>query len=290
MPEISYIDVNLEDWLRARETPPRSEGHHVSDVVVRLLQAASRKFDHYGKDEAITETRRTMFHLGFTWEDVIAEVLQQQLKADPGALVLPSTEISLDGIAGNPDRVIYGRGLMFADAVSEWRIEETKVTWMSTREILGDPRLILEKPKFAYWVLQLKTYASMISDPEVRRRAFHRNDGNYYDIPDDAFVGHIAPTCILRSLFVNNDYKSFQPAPKCWRIDWSLDELTAHWTMIREFLADEEKDNAHTRSESAASLTTGATGRADADGDAGACPAPDGAGDARAAGSPVRSE
>jgi hypothetical protein len=163
---------------------------------------------------------------------------------------------------------------------------------MSTREILGDPRLILEKPKFAYWVLQLKTYASMIMNPDVRFAAFGwtpkavRNN-----IPIEAFTEPEAPTCILRSLFVNNDYKSFQPAPKCWKINWSLDELTAHWTMIREFLADEEKEShAHTRSESAASLTTGATGGAAADGDAGACPAPDGAGDVRTDGSPVRPE
>lgn len=247
MPEVSFVDTNIADWLKPRETPPRSEGHHVSDVIVRVLQAASRKFDHYGKDKGQEPDQSTQarWYMGFTWEDVISRVLIQQLRDDPGGLVLPPAELAggrgAHRLYGTPDRVIYGDSLLYASTDSKWRIEETKVTWMSNREVTAAPRLILEIPKFQYWTLQLKTYAAMLADVEARAAAFFFPwaEGMGGPIPDDAFRQPEPPVCLLRAIFVNSDYKGYKPTPLCWRIDWSLDELAAHWAMIRGFLEDE---------------------------------------------------
>ncbi len=228
MPKVEFVDTDLSSWIAPRQTPPRSVGHHVSDVLVRMLKIASRKFDHYGKTEAEggipLATREAMWKMGFVWEDVMADILRQQLTTPDDGHVLPAVELELDGVYGTPDRIIY------RPHAPHIRLEETKVTWMSNRDISGHPKLILQMPKFAYWVLQMKTYAAMLSRPDVANRVC----GGYL------FAEPIEPTCILRALFVNNDYKSFLPAPTCWRIEWTVDELMAHWTMMLEFLAREK--------------------------------------------------
>jgi hypothetical protein len=233
VPEIKFIDTDLSQWIAPRVTPPRSAGHHVSDVLVRMLKIASRKFDHYGKTEADggipLETRETMWRIGFLWEDVMTDVLNRQLTAPEDGRVLPAVELELDGLYGTPDRIIY------RPEAPRWRLEETKVTWMSTRDIAGDPKLVLRVPKFAYWTLQIKTYAAMMSHPDVANRVA---GGNMFATPT-------APTCILRALFVNNDYRQFLPVPVCWSISWSLDELAAHWSMMRSFLETEAQNEAN---------------------------------------------
>lgn len=252
MPDISFVDTNIADWLKPRETPPRSSGHHVSDVIVRVLQAASRKFDHYAKDKGQQPDQSTQarWYIGFTWEDVISRVLIEQLAVDPGGRILPARELAFGTgahqIFGTPDRIIYGDSLLYASTQSKWRIEETKVTWMSNRDVTAAPELILQIPKFQYWTLQLKTYATMLAHPECRALAFHRPPTAVVDMfnltadmPDEAFTDLEPPTCILRAIFVNSDYKGYKPSPLCWRIDWSLPELAAHWAMIRGFLEDE---------------------------------------------------
>jgi hypothetical protein len=241
MPQIEFVDEDLGRWIAPRVTPPRSAGHHVSDVLVRMLKIASRKFDHYGKTEAEggipLETREAMWKLGFIWEDVMADILRQQLAGPADGIVLPAAELVRDGIYGTPDRVI----LRMLDP--GWQLEETKVTWMSTREISATPNLILEVPKFAYWTLQIKTYASMIADPSVRMAAWAFTRPGFADsrsdIALDRFLDWTPPICVLRSLFINADYKKFLPTPICWKIQWSLEELNAHWSMMRSFIERE---------------------------------------------------
>lgn len=198
--ETSLTPEIYRQWLSPRDVPPRSPGIHVSDVLRELLVAIGR-YEERAEGEMPNET---MWDLGFAWEDVLGRVLADRMAGAENEQRLPQMELERDGIYGSPDGVLMnGLARKGMDGTillhqEEIFIEETKLTWMSSRNSLDSPKLLP-------YVLQGKTYCAMAGCNVVRIRAF----------------------------FVNGDYsyttKGPNPIPREWYVRFNDRELEEWW-------------------------------------------------------------
>jgi hypothetical protein len=222
-PTVSFLDPSIAKWIKHRETPPRTDGPHVSRILTSMLKTAMpAKYAHYGM--IVDGQREPAFELGYTWEDALANALRVRLALEPGYRLMDAQEINRDGIYGNPDRPIF-------DVMQErWIVEELKLTWYSCGGLETDPYAILENQKFAYWLMQVKTYAAMLLD----HRPSAVND--QLIIPCGGWPRlREAPIARIRSLFVNGDYKykgDQRARPFCWEIEWPAIELEEWWAAV----------------------------------------------------------
>ena len=223
MPIVTFLDADISTWIRQREIPERTDGPHVSKVIVDMLKTAMPdKFGHYG--QAMDGDRAPQFEVGYTWEDVLSTALRERHMSDDTRILMAPHEIVRDGIYGTPDRVLWDR------AEGRWTLEELKATWFSCGGLDVEPAAILNNRKFLYWCQQLKTYAAMLlryrADLE-RRWLVELEPGQMLDLP---------PIAHVRALFINGDYKYGQKdnraKPMCWRIEWTLPELETWWNAV----------------------------------------------------------
>jgi hypothetical protein len=225
MPVVEFLDADIATWIAVREIPPRTDGPHVSSVIVSMLKTAMPdKFAHYG--QAIDGERKAAFEIGYTWEDVLSAALKARQLADPNLVLLDAGEIERDGIYGTPDRVLWDH------AAGTFVLEEMKATWYSSGGLDADPAALLNSRKFLYWCQQLKTYGAMLLTyaPDLHNRQLTRL------APGARLL--TPPMAHVRALFLNGDYKYGRSAgdsraqPKCWRIRWSVVELEQWWAAV----------------------------------------------------------
>jgi hypothetical protein len=120
---------------------------------------------------------------GLALEEVLEEGLKKRLIERSGEFF---TE---EGIIYSPDLIITN---------SHLRLGEIKLTWMSIRNGITDP-------KFAKWFTQMACYCYHLQTPYAR----------------------------LYTFFVNGNYKPMSPCIKCWDIEFTGQELRDQWNAVR---------------------------------------------------------
>ena len=221
---IRFIDPELARWIRPREIPPRTEGRHVSEVVLGMLQRVSPYFRTWGKSGG----KKAKWEAGYLWEDVLSEALRGRRYYETGTILAPR-ELALDAVYGTPDVMVWD--------VERRRfiVEENKATWFSCREIQHSAEQILDVPKFKYWLLQYKCYAAMLH---------HLGPELMPGVPIAA-----PPLARLRALFINGDYSHSKDAsddpvkPLCWEQEFTAAELETFWASVLEHVRDTTQEN-----------------------------------------------
>jgi hypothetical protein len=241
--EIRFLDHDIATWIRPREIPPRSDGRHVSEVVVGMLKAAApRKFEQYGKDPGTERVPR--WEVGYLWEDVLSAALRERVELPAGFCLMPPLEIKRGHLFGTPDRVLYN------PITGALVLEELKSTWMSAKGLREDPHAINRGSKFQYWLLQAKTYAAMLLHYAVVPPILNETDQPAYTLwpcePGEKVIWidrrvyyPIAepPPLHVRALFLNGDYRGEQALPLCWEIRWTRDELEMWFLNVTQWIA-----------------------------------------------------
>ena len=152
-------------------------GLHLSSIIKSILVGLDPK--RFGAGP--TSDSYTKFELGFMWEDLLA-------RRRTGQCVILQAGIEKDGIRMTPDGF----------DICEWKVLESKATWMSAR----DP---ITAPKFRHWIWQVMAYC-------------HAMD---------------TQLAMLEVLFVNGTYSNDRgPMFKCWNLEFTIDELKENWSMI----------------------------------------------------------
>jgi hypothetical protein len=249
MATVRILPADVESWIGARASAPRSEGHHVSRLVLGMLQAIHpRKYGSWGKGG----DREPQYEPGYIWEDLLSTALANNPAYTLAEDYLGSQiEIVAGGVFGTPDRISWqrsGRRLI---------VDECKATWYSFRTLEAkgpegrDGENIVDNPTFAYWVLQAKTYAAMLwvagytvarAGPTwlglVREDVFNEYPG--IEEGDPAFVveSQAAPPLVrVAALFLNGSYRGDRARPFRCEIEWSAAELEAWWQNVQSFAA-----------------------------------------------------
>lgn len=163
---ITAIESGIETWIAERETAPRSEGQHVSTIILAMVkELVPKKYAGYGNS---TNDREAIYEIGYMWEDLLGGVLSERAMLQQGETLLQAQmEICLDNIYGTPDRIVIA-------ADGSVIVEETKATW---KWFTGE----LDSVKFLYWILQVKTYCAMIGALKARIRALFINEIGHSD-------------------------------------------------------------------------------------------------------------
>jgi hypothetical protein len=251
MATVRILPSDVESWLGRRESAPRSEGHHVSRIVLGMLQEIHRrKYGEWGK----SGDREPQFEPGYIWEDLLSEALAKNPAITLGEQFLGTQiEISAGGIFGTPDRQSWN------PATRRIIVDECKATWYSFRKLevkdlaktpdAKDGERIVDEPTFAYWILQAKTYAAMLWAGKYRV-AVHpggwhglvREDVflEYPGIEDEVFTveDQAAPPLVrVAALFLNGSYRGDRAKPFRCEIEWEAAELDAWWQNVQSFVA-----------------------------------------------------
>lgn len=250
--EIDFLPNEVAFWLQVRKTPPRSEGVHVSEVIMRMLKDVSKTYRSYGRGDR--GDRDPVFEAGYLWEDVFAEIMQRRLQLGAHEELIPPLELAVDNIYGSPDRPVYDHDL------GRLIVEETKFTWMSCIDVDQKCTDILMAKKFQYWLSQVKTYAAMLytqyvpvvttGRPANMKRALGLGNVVLRRVDDDnRCVGGIItldgkpiqqqpPIARIRAFFVNGNYRGKIAIPIGWEIHWTGEELEQFWSMLRAYADD----------------------------------------------------
>lgn len=193
--QIRVLPADLDTWLARRVTPPRSTGVHVSTVIVAMLKdLAPKKYAAYGTGG---DERKAVYEVGYVWEDIIAEALSHQVRVSHHEILMgEQRELLRDGVYGTLDRVLMDE--------AGFIVEETKATFKKYTADLTDP-------KYAYWVMQVKTYCAMIGALRARIRALFLGEFTMKDAHGQPVIAH----------------------PACWEIAFTPGELDEWW---RRFL------------------------------------------------------
>jgi hypothetical protein len=254
MATVRILPADVESWIGARASAPRSEGHHVSRLVLGMLQAIhQRKYGEWGKGG----DREPQYEPGYIWEDLLSAALAKNPAATLGEEFLGTQiEITAGGIFGTPDRLSWSR------SARRIIVDECKATWYSFRKLeVKDPKRtpeakdgerIVDEPTFAYWILQAKTYAAMLwaarytvachGDVGHRWTGLVREDVfiEYPGIEEYAFTveSQLAPPLVrVAALFLNGSYRGDRARPFRCEIEWSAAELEAWWQNVQSFAA-----------------------------------------------------
>lgn len=222
--EVKFLPNDVEFWIAARITPPRTDGVHVSTLVLAMLQQVSKHYRSWGA--AGRPARSAIYEMGYVWEDALADALSRRAKFGPNQMLMPAQEIQLDDIYGNPDR------LLFDHEERRFVVEETKLTWMTARGVDQNPHDICDEVKFQYWLMQKKCYAAMIhlgygakAGALVRRTSTE----------DRIWFPELPPLINLRALFVNGTYTGDLAKPIGWQFEYTHDELADFWASVVRF-------------------------------------------------------
>lgn len=239
MPAITFLQAGVEQWVAARTIPQRSNGLHVSALVVKMLQAfAPDKFAHYGR--AGDGDRAGAFELGYAWEDVLAKALAERA-VDLLPMMEPA-ELARDSIFGTPDRILWdAAGNRFID-------EELKVTWFSAAKIVDNPAAILSDRRFLYWILQGKTYAAMLTQYEALQILDSPGRSRWLAVPLSRRAPLAPPLTRIHALFVNGTYtfsEDNRARVLSWEITWTPAELDAWWATCLRHAAKPDQENSH---------------------------------------------
>lgn len=159
--EFRLLPADVSEWIEARQSPPRSDGHHVSTLCLGMLKAiAPEKYAEWGRDD---DPRKSIYEMGWIWEDLMREMLVDKVVEHDCHVLDAQHEIERDGIFGTPDRLLLH--IESGDLI----VQETKVTWKRYKDAIDDP-------KFTYWVMQVKTYCAMLGATRARIRALFINE------------------------------------------------------------------------------------------------------------------
>lgn len=243
--EVRFLPNDIEFWIQARITPPRSNGVHVSELVLKMLQTVSKHFrQNYGRGDQ--PDRHPRYEMGYAWEDALSKALSARGRFAPNQTLLPGEELECQGIYGTPDRVLFDHDEhRFVD-------DELKATWLSCRDVETSATQILDAVKFQYWLAQKKTYAAMLHKaygvdmgaplPPALAMAAGRAPRLFKLSPDPRVApppGIIMPTqppiAIVRALFVNGNYAGDICKPLAWEFRYTAEELTAWWDSVVRF-------------------------------------------------------
>lgn len=167
----------------------RGKGLHASDIYNDLFaDLEPKRFDKS------TPMNPLKLELGMILEDTLEDALRERLLGER-----PGEFVSNEGIIYSPD------SLIFTDVT---RLGETKLTWMSSREM---PREEMRNggfpPKFDKWLCQIKFYCRCLETPYAR----------------------------LLSCFVNGGYEHYrsgQPELLGWDICFTARELKENADML----------------------------------------------------------
>ena len=158
----------------------RSPGLHLSQIYRDIEQTIKPK------DEWCSQEELAFFAAGgFLWERVFSLAHAEAVAS--GDLIRPG-EFELDGIIGSPDMI----------RVSDWTLQETKMTWRSVRKFESLERY------FWAWLVQVKGYSKMIGTNTAEIHAF----------------------------FVAGDWRPPIPCVKSVRLEFSDRELHENWSML----------------------------------------------------------
>lgn len=233
--EVRFLPNEVEFWLNVRETPPRTDGLHVSTVVLAMLQAVSKHFRmNYGKGDM--PDRNPVYEMGYAWEDALSSALSKRQKFGPHQTLLPSQELAVDEIYGTPDRILFDHD------ENRFVIDELKCTWMSCRDVETDPQQIVDETKFQYWLMQKKTYAAMLHRAYAFSPKTHtllKLNGGRDDLKM-LIAPAQTPIVVVRALFVNGSYRGDRAKPIAWEFRYTAAELDAYWEAVLRFKRDME--------------------------------------------------
>ena len=166
----------------------RSPGLHMSTIYNDLYAALEP--ERFGGTDGPDPLK---MELGTALEEGLEDALTKRWHATrPGEFTTP------ENIIYSPDF------MMFADKTI---LGETKLTWMSSREMPTEP-CSLFPPKFSKWMCQMMAYAYHLETPYGR----------------------------LLSYFVNGSYDRRNhsgPELRAWDIEWTARELHDNWRMLR---------------------------------------------------------
>jgi hypothetical protein len=217
--EIEFLPSGVEHWLEPRATPPRSAGHHVSAIVLGMLQAVAKTHRKWGKDDR--PERAPLYEAGYAWEDALSAALSARILADPATKLLPPTELGVDDIFGTPDRMLWNF------TTEGFVVEETKFTLMSCFGLTDEAKALLDNQRMQYWVIQNKTYAAML-------RHYTVTPSGLLQLRKPSLLAP-PPVSHIRAFFVNGDYKGQMATPLAWRMRYTAKELDDWWAVVLEF-------------------------------------------------------
>lgn len=165
----------------------RSPGLHASDIYNAYYQELEPKRFKKG-----TSPDPLRMGAGLMLESVLEEGLKQRMAERPGEL------LTKEGIAYSPDMLISENNKL--------RLGETKLTWMSSREV---PRVSSNSfpQKFDKWMTQMMFYCNALETPHSR----------------------------LYSYFVNGNYRPMVPELLAWDIEFSARELREEYDKLLNY-------------------------------------------------------
>lgn len=240
---VRAIDAGLDQWIAKRVTPPRTEGQHVSVILTDMLKSLpGNKYELWGKKR--DDDRDPMWEGGYAWEDVLSKALADRTVEAQG-IPVECGELALDNIFGTPDRLfaipyeVPGyKSLRLVD-------EEAKFTWMTCKALLHNPDKrptciedwnadgLLADTRFAYWLLQGKTYAAMLY--LLRYAPVRGYTMQLIRFTDDVTLP--TPLVRLRAIFINGAYRDALAIPAAFELEYTPEELTSWWTVVKEHAA-----------------------------------------------------
>ena len=241
MATVRVLPAEVENWIGTRDKAPRSEGAHVSVIVLSMLkEIAQKKYGTWGK----AEDRAPQFEPGYWWEDILTEALGKSPPVVNGdeQHIMAQHEIvageGLEKVYGTPDH------LHWHTAGRRFILDEHKATWYSYRALKETPDKILEMRKFDYWTFQAQTYAAMLhfgryavgATPSGRLHLQNLNQREVIDAdgpPPWIIIPDEPPLVRIGALFINGTYRGDRATPYRCEIEWSEEELRTWWNSIK---------------------------------------------------------
>lgn len=147
--------------LPADSGEPRSDTLHLSDVINSIMQTLNME-QYPESDDA---TREGYFEQGFIWERLLSRAFADRVGTRPG-------EITLDGITGSPDALLYTEAGLI--------VEEYKCTKASSNLNLSSKHR---------WMMQIKGYCWMMETTDARFYILHLN-GDYRENRNPRVMQH----------------------------------------------------------------------------------------------------
>lgn len=181
-PLLPVLPVEARDY--------RAPGTHVSTIIKDLcLTLDPLRFTKEGSEEFQDLELEPRVWLGQAMDTHLSQVLTAytQTAVRPGG-------IEVDGVWMSSDLLVLADDPSSADFV----VEEFKLTWMSSR---GG----VDQPKFIHWLWQIKAYCWAWETVHAR----------------------------LRVYFVNGDYQyPLKPQYRVWDLEFTFEELQNNWRML----------------------------------------------------------
>lgn len=186
----------------------RTPGLHMSDIYDSLYKGLNPK--RYDKRDPVTGEPlpfdELRMEVGTSFEEVLEPAVRERVVGAerPGEYATQHQSDCLYAgtrvLVGDPTcpcgaGVIYSPDHFLFNGV--FRLGEFKVTWMSIRKGLTDPR-------FDKWFCQIKAYCYHLNTVYAR----------------------------LYGLFINGDYKTYTPDLKSWDITFTQKELREEWSLL----------------------------------------------------------